>query len=141
MPPSGGGRPHGPGESDPRAPSFVDAVLAAPAGVALLAQLDERAAQLVNGMSFGQLMAVHLSWAGFLTTEGYVCDLEAGAVTMLRYWGSERTLWLADVFGDPAPLGAPVLSGRVNGDLGVDIRADQARQQRDLDVSMALLGR
>jgi hypothetical protein len=28
---------------------------------------------------------VHLSWAGFLTTEGFVSDLSAGGVTMLRY--------------------------------------------------------
>ena len=84
---------------------------------------------------------VHLSWAGFITTEGHVCDLGAGAVAMLRYWGSERTLWLKDVFGDPEPLAAPVLSGRMGGDLGVDVRADQARQRQDLEVVTALLGR
>jgi hypothetical protein len=47
---------------------------------------------------------VHLSWAGFLTTEGFVADLADGAVTMLRYWGSERTLWLNDVFVEPERL-------------------------------------
>jgi hypothetical protein len=26
---------------------------------------------------------------------------------MLRYWFSERTLWLADVFGDPRPAPDP----------------------------------
>lgn len=45
---------------------------------------------------------VHLSWAGFITTEGYISDLEHGGVAMLRYWFSERTLWLADVFGQPS---------------------------------------
>ena len=54
---------------------------------------------------------VHLSWAGFLTTEGYVSDLADGGVTMLRYWRSERTLWLSDVFGNPEPLAGPELSG------------------------------
>jgi hypothetical protein len=52
---------------------------------------------------------VHVSWAGFLTTEGHVTDLADGGVTMLRYWGSERTLWLHDVFGEPRPAGAPAL--------------------------------
>jgi hypothetical protein len=47
---------------------------------------------------------VHLSWAGFLTAEGYVSDLGDSAVTMLRYWSSERTLWLNDVFDDPQSL-------------------------------------
>jgi hypothetical protein len=84
---------------------------------------------------------VHLSWAGFLTTEGYVCDLDAGGVTMLRYWGSERTHWLADVFGDPVPLGAPVLSGSMSGALGVDVGVDDARRAHDLDVLTKLLVR
>jgi hypothetical protein len=47
---------------------------------------------------------VHLSWAGLLTSEGFVSRLAAAEVTMLRYWFSERTLWLRDVFGDPEPL-------------------------------------
>ena len=50
---------------------------------------------------------VHLSWAGFLTTEGCIVDLGGGDVAMLRHWGSERTHWLADVFGDPEPLPPP----------------------------------
>ena len=44
---------------------------------------------------------IHLSWAGFITAEGCVVDLAGGDVTMLRYWFSERTLWLADVFTEP----------------------------------------
>ena len=47
---------------------------------------------------------VHLSWAGYLTSEGYIADLAGGGVTMLRYWFSERTLWLNDVFGEPSFL-------------------------------------
>jgi len=35
--------------------------------------------------------------AGFLTGGGYVSDLDGGDVTMLRYWFSERTLWLRRV--------------------------------------------
>ena len=45
---------------------------------------------------------VHLSWAGFITTEGFVSDLGDRGATMLRYWSSERTLWLRDVFGNPS---------------------------------------
>lgn len=48
-----------------------------------------------------QYDGVHLSWAGFITSEGFIVDLGDGDVTMLRYWFSERTLWLADVFGEP----------------------------------------
>jgi len=47
---------------------------------------------------------VHLSWAGFLTCEGVVSDLDDGAVTMLRHWASERTEWLRDVFTEPEAL-------------------------------------
>lgn len=84
---------------------------------------------------------VHLSWAGFMTTEGRVTELGDGSVTMLRYWGSERTLWLADVFEDPVPLSAPALSGRVNDDRGVSVRDDASRRARDLGVLTSLLGR
>jgi hypothetical protein len=50
---------------------------------------------------------IHLSWAGFITTEGCIVDLGGGDVTMLRYWFSERTLWLADVFGEPCAAPDP----------------------------------
>jgi hypothetical protein len=56
----------------------------------------------------GEYEGVHLSWAGFLTAEGCITDLGDGEVTLLRYWFSERTLWLADVFGEPRP-GTPVV--------------------------------
>lgn len=84
---------------------------------------------------------VNLSWAGFLTTEGYVSDLGAGGVAMLRYWASERTHWLADVFDEPAPIGAPALSHSGIGALGVDVRVDSARRARDLVTLHRLLGR
>lgn len=84
---------------------------------------------------------VHLSWAGFLTTEGYVSDLSDGGVTMLRYWGSERTLWLRDVFGEPTPLDAPDLSGTYCGIVGVDARHDDSRRNQDLQTLAALLDR
>jgi hypothetical protein len=80
---------------------------------------------------------VHLSWAGFLTAEGYVADLGDGSLTMLRYWGSERTLWLNDVFGEAEPLPHP----RVTGSRDADGRADAARQRLDREVLDALLGR
>jgi hypothetical protein len=50
---------------------------------------------------------VRLSWAGFITAEGCITDLSGGDVAMLRYWFSERTLWLADVFGEPQPAPPP----------------------------------
>ena len=104
----------------------------------LLAVEDQHAAR-VEGRQLvpdwkavaGDLDGVHLSWAGFLTSEGYVSDLGAGDVTMLRYWMSERTLWLRDVFGDPIPLPAP--RGR-SGDVGIDVRDDAARRRADLDI-------
>ncbi|MCA1703477.1 MAG: hypothetical protein LC808_09550 [Actinobacteria bacterium] len=52
---------------------------------------------------------VHLSWAGFITAEGCITDLGNGDVTMLRYWFSERTHWLADIFDDPFPAAAPTI--------------------------------
>lgn len=82
---------------------------------------------------------VNLSWAGFLTSEGYVSDLPDGSVMMLRYWGSERTSWLADAFGTPLP--ASVLSGCLNNYLGADLSDDVRRCRADLEVLMALLGR
>ncbi len=84
---------------------------------------------------------VHLSWGGFLTTEGYVADVGHGGVTMLRYWGSERTLWLADVFGDPQPLDAPELSGE-SGTIGLDASwGDDVRTAQDLADIATTLGR
>ena len=67
---------------------------------------------------------VHLSWAGFITTEGFVSDLGHRGATMLRYWSSERTLWLRDVFGEPEPLKAPLLTGVVSEALGIDVTRD-----------------
>ncbi|MBW4078339.1 MAG: hypothetical protein HIU84_07490 [Acidobacteria bacterium] len=84
---------------------------------------------------------VHLSWAGFLTSEGYISDLTDGGVTMLRYWGSERTLWLNDVFDEPTPLTAPMLTGSIAGAVGVDLTSDAARQSSDASDLETLLGR
>jgi hypothetical protein len=84
---------------------------------------------------------VHLSWAGFLTTEGFVADAAGGAVTMLRYWASERTLWLADVFGAPAPSSAPTVVGGIPSLDGLDRAALDDRRDRDLEHLLALLGR
>jgi len=84
---------------------------------------------------------VHLSWAGFLTSEGYISDLSDGGVTMMRYWGSERTLWLHDVFDEPEPLTAPALTGRVGGGVGIDASSDAERQASDRSVLEILLDR
>ncbi len=87
---------------------------------------------------------VHLSWAGMLTSEGNVVrvpELGPKAVTMLRYWGSERTLWLNDVFGSPEPLPAPALLGESSGLGSVDIMLDAGRAAADRRVLTTLLGR
>jgi hypothetical protein len=77
---------------------------------------------------------VHLSWAGFLTTEGYVSDLADGGATMLRYWASERTRWLEDVFAEPEPLDAPQLTGGISETIGLDatsLKQDQFERMRE----------
>ncbi len=82
---------------------------------------------------------VHVSWAGFVTAEGFISDLPGAGVAMLRYWGSERTLWLNDVFGPATPLPAPALSG-FDGGSGVDASIDEVRRQADRSIIEALLG-
>lgn len=83
---------------------------------------------------------VHLSWAGFITSEGCITDLDDGDVTMLRYWFSERTHWLADVFGQPAPA-LPLGVAQDGGAGPADVRSDRERQRHDADVLRQLLGR
>jgi len=57
---------------------------------------------------------VHLSWAGMLTCEGHVLDLPDlgnGVVTMLRFWFTERTLWLrSSPFSEPSGLPAATMT-------------------------------
>jgi hypothetical protein len=84
---------------------------------------------------------IHLTWAGFLTTEGFVSDLGDGGVTMLRYWASERTLWLSDVFGEPIPLTAPVFARGRSNYRGADASADRRRRDSDWRFLTARLGR
>lgn len=83
---------------------------------------------------------VHLTWAGFLTSEGRVWDLEGDAVTMLRYWGSERTLWLTDVFAEPEPSAAPVLGAETTSVRGIDVRTQLNRRCQDSAFITAQLG-
>ena len=60
---------------------------------------------------------VHLSWAGMLTCEGHVLDvpdLGDDVVTMLRFWVTERTLWLrSSPFGHPSGLPAAEVTGQL----------------------------
>lgn len=86
---------------------------------------------------------VHLSWAGMMTCEEHVIDvpeLGKGVVSMVRYWASERTLWLNDVLDIPAPLDAPSLSGRINGETGIDAH-DPTRRPLDAHFINSRLGR
>lgn len=76
--------------------------------------------------------AVHLTWAGSLTTEGLVIDLDDGDVTMLRNWNSERTLWLNPVLHDPRPAPGPRLLGHLSGISGLDVATSPRRAQQDL---------
>ena len=84
---------------------------------------------------------IHLSWAGFLTSEGCITDLGDGDVAMLRYWFSERTHWLTDPFGTPEPLDAPHIDEDRSDFGGVDVRRDSARRARDLQALKVQLGR
>ena len=88
--------------------------------------------------------AVHLSWCGMLTAEGRVTalpELGPDVVTMLRYWFSERTLWLADVFATPVPLPAPELDPDLAGAGGMGALDDPDRLAADRATLAALLGR
>ena len=114
---------------------LVSAGAAARVGVRVAMPDWERVADDFDG--------VHVSWSGKLTCEGRIIDVaELGddVVTMLRYWGSERTSWLNDVFGVPEPLEAPELSGRINGDLGINAN-DTDRHAHDTRTLAALVGR
>jgi hypothetical protein len=81
---------------------------------------------------------VHLSWAGFITSEGCITDLDGGDVAMLRYWFSERTHGLADVFGEPQRAANPVRSDPGDGTPSPPTEA----QQREIELVVhRLLGR
>lgn len=81
---------------------------------------------------------VHLSWAGFITSEGCITDLGTGDVTMLRYWFSERTHWLADVFGEPRRAADPA---RLDSGSGVPLPPADVRQRWHEQALHRLLGR
>ena len=93
----------------------------------------------------GHYDAVHLSWAGFLTAEGFVSELADGSVTMLRGFASEATLWLSDVFAPvcASPLDAPegLTEENCYRDCGIDADADPWRAARDRINLEVLLGR
>ena len=50
---------------------------------------------------------VHLSWGGWITSEGFIHIDEHDFATGVRYWFSDRTFWLRDVFGEPLRLEPP----------------------------------
>lgn len=83
---------------------------------------------------------VHLTWMGMLAAEGHVSEVPGegeDTATMLRYWASERTLWLCDVFGDPEPRPGPVIvddRGSIDGDedgIGIDVADHPGRLATD----------
>ena len=87
---------------------------------------------------------VHLSWAGFITAEGCITDLDGGDVARLRYWSSERTHWLADVFGEPEPRPAPRLpewAAHSGNEVPIDIGPNSDRRRQDEQALRQLLGR
>ena len=117
----------------------------------LLALPGQKAARPLNSSQFVDINwraasqdydGCHLSWAGFLSTEGYVCDLGDGCFTALYGFGSERTLWLSDVFGEVTPLEAPEgLTGSSSDNLGADVTIDHQRAAQDLINLEVTLGR
>jgi hypothetical protein len=90
----------------------------------------------------GEWDAIHLSWAGFLTSEALVSDVARGGVAMLRFWLGERVLWLRDCFGEPQPMTGPVMPEQDSNPVrSVDVRADPGRQARDRRWIAGMLGR
>jgi len=86
---------------------------------------------------------VHLTWAGFITADGCISDLGRGDLAMLRYWFSDRTLWLADVFGSPRPLAPPHLLEDTLPDRSpatVSAADGDTRPKRDLSVLSSSFG-
>jgi len=84
--------------------------------------------------------AVHLTWAGLLTTEGVVIDLDNQDVTMLRGWYSERTLWLNPVLSAPRPAPGPRLTRAYCGVVGLDVEHEPERRVQDLALLESRLG-
>ncbi len=82
-----------------------------------------------------EIDAIHLSWAGFITAEGFVFT-QGESTSMLRYWDRETTMWLADCFGDPTPTAA---SGSFDG--AIDARTDPGRLANDKRTITEMLGR
>lgn len=95
--------------------SDVADVASASAGAA--ARFDVRVAMPDWNRVAADWDGVHLSWAGLLTCEGHVLDipdLGSHVVTMLRFWFTERTLWLrSSPFGRPTGLPAATLTGQL----------------------------
>jgi len=88
--------------------------------------------------------AVHLTWAGLITAEGCISDLGDGDVAMLRYWFSERTLWLRDVFAEPEPVPPPFLPDETIAETRPsppDVGDAEKRRERDRVGLDRLLGR
>ncbi len=104
----------------------------------------EVAAHLVPGWASvaEEWDAIHLTWAGFLTSEALVSDPAGGGVAMLRFWLGERVLWLRDCFGEPAPMAGPVMPEEDSDPVrSVDVRVDLERQARDRRWIAGMLGR
>ncbi|MDQ3468310.1 MAG: hypothetical protein M3487_00815, partial [Actinomycetota bacterium] len=114
------GRQHEPGGLAP---------LAAIPGPARRADLDTPPCRAGLGAGGGRVRRRPSVVGRVPTSEGCVSDLGGGDVAMLRYWFSERTHWLADVFGAPQPMEAPQL-GADGYPSGVDVRVDGARRRR-----------
>jgi hypothetical protein len=48
--------------------------------------------------------AVHITWSQLVVGEGHVVDAGDGWLTVSRFWGSERTVFLTDVLHTPEPV-------------------------------------
>jgi len=78
-----------------------------------------------------QYSGIHLSWGGWITSEGCVHLDDQNRLSMVRYWLSDRTFWLQDVCGEPQPLPRP----------NIDQKGSPTQEQDELDYLMLSLGR
>jgi len=84
--------------------------------------------------------AVHLSWAGFITSEGFVFQ-QGRITTMLRYWEREVTMWLKDCFGTPEPLPLPPTHDDHPYSYVMDATTSPSRRAQDEGVIADMLAR
>ena len=116
IPPGQGGPPGGDGEPPALAIQLIDG-----------AEVVARGIVMPDWAAVARDWAgVHVSWAGILTAEGKVQLLDHSWPTVLRYWFTEQTCWLRDVFVSAEPLPSAGI-----GVSSEDVGSDAERQEAD----------